>query len=86
MLRQPHLDESKPLTAFADWRALQLPLSLALPANPGRAIGLIFRIGIPILCAILTYAALSYRAWSRVVVRPSTLADLQSVPDAAARK
>ena len=77
----------KPLTAFAGLASFAVATVVGVAGEIlAEQSDLIFRIGIPILCAILTYAALSYRAWSRVVVRPSTLADLQSVPDAAAKE
>ena len=77
----------KPLAAFAGLASFAVATVVGVAGEIlAEQSELIFRIAVPVLCAILTYAALSYRAWSRVVVRPSTLADLQSVPDAAARE
>jgi hypothetical protein len=77
----------KPLAAFAGLASFAVATVVGVAGEIlAEQSELIFRIAVPVLCAILTYATLSYRAWSRVVVRPSTLADLQSVPDAAARE
>ena len=77
----------RPLAAFAGLASFAVATVVGVAGEIlAEQSELIFRIAVPVLCAILTYAALSYRAWSRVVVRPSTLADLQSVPDAAARE
>lgn len=77
----------KPLAAFAGLASFAVATVVGVAGEIlAEQVDLIFKIAVPVLCAMLTYAALSYRAWSRVVVRPSTLADLQSVPDAAARE
>jgi hypothetical protein len=49
-------------------------------------LGVIVRVALVFLGAVATYGLVSYRVWYRAVVRRSTLSDLQSVPDAAAKE
>lgn len=77
----------RPLAAAAGLASFAVAVVLAVAGElVAEQVNIFVRVTVLTLGTVLTYAALSYRAWMHVVVRPSTLADLQSVPDAAARE